>query len=289
MEKFTTERLDNMVYGYVNKIIPFSSVDGPGNRTTVFFQGCNFNCIYCHNPETIKTCINCGKCIEVCKTGAIKNILGEIVWDHIKCCNCDSCIKICKNNSSPKIKKITPQNLMNEIEKYKNFIQGITVSGGECTLQEQFIIELFKIVKTKGLTRFIDSNGFKDFKEMTELLSLTDKVMLDVKSWDKSIHKNFIGEDNTNVIENLKYLASMDKLYEVRTVVVPDMFKNEETVYNVSKFIGDNNLNIRYKLIKFRDMGVRDEFKKLESPSYEYMNKLKEIATKNGCYDVVIV
>ena len=37
----------------INKIYNFSSVDGPGNRLVVFFQGCNFNCIYCHNPETI--------------------------------------------------------------------------------------------------------------------------------------------------------------------------------------------------------------------------------------------
>lgn len=98
-----------------------------------------------------------------------------------------------------------------------------------------------------------------------------------------------LGEDNTNVLKNLKYLASMDKLYEVRTVVVPDMFKNEDTVYNVSKFIGESNLNIRYKLIKFRAMGVREEIKDMKSPSDEYMNKLKEIAYKNGCEDVVIV
>ena len=38
----------------INKIIPMSLVDGPGNRTAIFFQGCNFNCSYCHNPETIK-------------------------------------------------------------------------------------------------------------------------------------------------------------------------------------------------------------------------------------------
>ena len=36
----------------VVKIIPFSSVDGPGNRTAIFLQGCNINCKYCHNPET---------------------------------------------------------------------------------------------------------------------------------------------------------------------------------------------------------------------------------------------
>ena len=40
--------------GIINKIIPFSNVDGPGNRLSIFFQGCNFDCLYCHNPETIK-------------------------------------------------------------------------------------------------------------------------------------------------------------------------------------------------------------------------------------------
>lgn len=36
----------------VRKVIPFSAVDGPGNRTAVFLQGCNLDCQYCHNPET---------------------------------------------------------------------------------------------------------------------------------------------------------------------------------------------------------------------------------------------
>jgi pyruvate formate lyase activating enzyme len=44
----------------VNKIIPFSNVDGPGNRTSIFFQGCPFNCLFCHNPETIHLCVSCG-------------------------------------------------------------------------------------------------------------------------------------------------------------------------------------------------------------------------------------
>lgn len=55
----------------VNRIIPFSAVDGPGNRTAVFLQGCNFNCKYCHNPETRKLCIHCGDCVEGCPGGAL--------------------------------------------------------------------------------------------------------------------------------------------------------------------------------------------------------------------------
>ena len=50
----------------VNKIIPFSNVDGPGNRTSIFFQGCPFNCLFCHNPETMQMCVGCGKCVKEC-------------------------------------------------------------------------------------------------------------------------------------------------------------------------------------------------------------------------------
>ena len=55
----------------INRIIPFSNVDGPGNRFAVFLQECNVNCLYCHNPETINRCNSCGICITTCPAGAL--------------------------------------------------------------------------------------------------------------------------------------------------------------------------------------------------------------------------
>ena len=77
----------------VNRIIPISTVDGPGCRTAVFLQGCNISCSYCHNPETIHACVHCGKCVPVCPTGAISMNDGRVVYDAKKCVLCDACIK----------------------------------------------------------------------------------------------------------------------------------------------------------------------------------------------------
>jgi pyruvate formate lyase activating enzyme len=74
----------------VNKIIPFSSVDGPGNRTSIFLQECNINCKYCHNPETRNLCINCMACVEKCPTGALLNVDGKVTFDYNKCVLCDT-------------------------------------------------------------------------------------------------------------------------------------------------------------------------------------------------------
>lgn len=65
----------------VNKIIPFSCIDGPGNRTSIFFQGCNLKCTYCHNPETINKCVNCGKCVTVCPVNALDMNDNKVVWN----------------------------------------------------------------------------------------------------------------------------------------------------------------------------------------------------------------
>lgn len=273
----------------VNKIIPFSSVDGPGNRTAIFLQGCNFNCIYCHNPETIKSCMGCGQCVETCPVKALTLSDDTVVWNKEICVNCDTCVKTCKKLSTPKTQKMSVQQVIAEIEKYQPFISGITTSGGECTLQEEFLIELFREAKNKDLTCFIDSNGSNLFSEMQELLSLTDKVMLDVKSWDSEEHKKYIGADNKNVLDNLDYLLKEDKMYEVRTVVVPDILDNENTIQHVSKKIAELNPKVRYKLIRFRPLGVREDIKNCPSPSIEYMEALKDICISNGCENVVIV
>lgn len=240
----------------VNKIIPFSCIDGPGNRMAIFFQGCNLKCTYCHNPETINKCINCGECVRYCPGNALKINNKEVIWDEYKCIECDNCIKTCKNLSTPRTKDYSVDELFEKIKKVRPFIQGITVSGGECTLNADFLVKLFTKVKDElNLTCFVDTNGTIDFSKREDLVNITDKFMLDVKCIDNEECIRITGLSNEIVLKNLNYLLDKDKLYEVRTVIAPNL-NNEYTVKEVSNIIMGK---CKYKLNAYRKYGVRQE------------------------------
>ncbi|MGL4971102.1 MAG: radical SAM protein, partial [Cetobacterium sp.] len=197
------------------------------------------------------------------------------------CCECDKCIKVCKFNASPKIKEYTVDELIREIAKVKPFIKGVTVSGGESTLQYRFITEFFKEIKKNwpNLSCFVDTNGSLNLSDdiYKEFVDVTDYFMLDVKAWDGKEHFELTEKKVENVIENLKYLKNIGKLFEVRTVIVSKKLNNELTIRKVAEFI--KKTDIRYKIIKYRHFGVREELQKnLFSPSDEELKELENLA-----------
>ena len=171
-----------MITAPVNKIIPFSSVDGYGNRTAIFLQGCNQNCLYCHNPETIHLCRGCGACVKACPAGALSMENGKVVYDYEKCCQCDTCLKTCQNGASPKIRNLNAEQIMEEIRAYFPFINGITTSGGECSLHLDFLRELYAEVKVAGKTTYMDTNGQTPLWNRKDVLEVTDMTMIDLKA-----------------------------------------------------------------------------------------------------------
>ncbi len=229
----------------VTKIIRFSAVDGPGNRAVIFLQGCNYNCSFCHNPETIA-------------------------------------------QRSETSRWMTCDEIFTEIGSGIKFVRGITVSGGECTLQRDMLIEIFTQARQLGLTTYIDSNGSYDFSKDQELLDLTDSVMLDVKCTDDSEHRRIAAFTNAIVLKNIDTLGSLDKLYEIRTVISPTLMDCEQTVGEAARRISIYP-NTRYKLIKYRPNGVRMQYiRDLKTPTPALMSSLETLALENGAASVII-
>ena len=288
--------------GVVAKILPFSAVDGPGNRAVVFLQGCDFDCRYCHNPETRAACIHCGVCVPVCPAGALSAApvselaaapalpYGILVdWDPTRCTACGACIAACPHDSSPKTMDMTPAEVLAAIERYRPFLSGITVTGGECGLQPEFLATLLAASRAAGLPGLVDTNGSTDYSRSPALVEAAEGFMLDVKAWDEAEHRVLTGAGNKTVIENLRFLASAGKLYEVRTVVAPGQFDAPSTVRHVSAILASSGSAARYKLIRFRPQGVRAAWRDLPEPTDSLMEELAAIARDAGVKEVLIV
>lgn len=236
--------------GCINNYIPFSAVDGIGNRTIIFFQGCNFNCLYCHNPETIPF------------YNTVDFNEGYVM---------------------------TPEDIVEKVKAQMPFIRGVTLSGGECTASYDFLIATVKALKAAGIHILIDTNGFLDKQGLLTLSSYVDGFMLDIKAYDRTEHIALTGVPNDKVLDAFYTLVELGQLTEVRTVVLGSMVNSKETVDKVSQMIASLQPSLPYKLIRFRKHGIPEKGKVIKTPSDEMMEDLRQLAFNNGVKNVMIL
>jgi YjjW family glycine radical enzyme activase len=282
------------VQGHLNDVIRFSAVDGPGNRYVVFLQGCNFNCIACHNPYTINECDSCGICVEPCPEMALWfDGHQRVVVDEDECTRCDICIQVCPSDSTPLSDMIRLDSLTKQIEEVAPFISGITVSGGEPTLQADFVASLFCSLKCDEklgrLTTFVDSNGHAGRDVWDRLLPVMDGAMIDLKAFDNETHKAMTGVGNEMVLDTIRYLAEWHRLYEVRMLIVPGWNDTPDVVAATARWLRSVDAGMRVKLIGFRPHGVRPQFTDIPSADPDDMAKLADVLRDVGLGEVVVV
>ncbi len=280
--------------GHLNDVVRFSAVDGPGNRFVVFLQGCNFNCIACHNPYTITECDSCGICVEPCPEAALFfDGRQQVVVDDDVCTDCDICIDVCPSDSTPLSKMVRLDSLTKQIEEVSPFLSGITVSGGEPTLQTDFVASLFCSIKCSEklsqLTTFVDSNGHAPRNVWDRLLPVMDGAMIDLKALDPETHLMMTGSSNELVLDSIRYLAEWQRLYEVRLLMVPGKNDSPETVERTARWLHDIDPAMRIKLIGFRQHGVRPQFADIPEADPDHIAALAEIIRSVGIEELVVV
>lgn len=151
--------------------------------------------------------------------------------------------------------------VLDDIRAAMPYISGITVSGGEATVQHEFVLELFKEIKSlpefAHLTTFIDSNGNAPESIWESLALFTDGVMLDLKALDDASHIALTGSSNAVVLESIKFLDSINKLFEVRLLLVPGHNDSDEELIKTAVWLKSINPDMKIKINAFKTHGVR--------------------------------
>ncbi|TFG13645.1 MAG: glycyl-radical enzyme activating protein [Promethearchaeota archaeon] len=257
------------------EIQKMSTEDGPGIRTTVFFKQCPLRCIWCHNPESIlkkpqlewfeHKCIGCNSCIEICKLDALHFESDGLHIDREKCTGCGECSDECPSTALHMFGEWWElEDLYHEIQKDKVYYTqskgGITVSGGEPTVQAEFILEFLKKCKQNDISTALDTCGYASQKIYETLMPFVDLILLDIKEIDPDKHKKFTGVSNDLILKNAiflsEYVKEANKILWIRTPIIPNYTATEENIRGIGNFIVNSLKNVpeRWDLLSFNNL-----------------------------------
>ncbi len=244
--------------------------DGDGIRTNVFFKGCPLRCIWCHNPEGLsperqisfnaEKCTVCQKCIADC--GGRSVVDGKLEADRSQCTLCGKCLENCPNSANEMIgRETTVDEVMAEVVRdkiyYKTSGGGMTLSGGEPSMQPRFALELIERAKEEGIGAAVETCGIgsREFYERCADLNVT--FLYDIKAIDSAKHEKLTGVGNERILDNLKYLFSRGADVIIRLPMIPDVNDSEKDIEGLCRFLAENEGRYRYaELMPYHSFGV---------------------------------
>ncbi len=253
--------------GLVFDVQRFSVHDGPGIRTTVFFKGCPLRCPWCQNPESLKPhaeiafyadrCRNTGDCSAACVRGAVQPGADRIVQEQ--CDACGVCVPACPFGALQKVgRKVSVDDLLREVLRDRPFYDssggGVTLSGGEATMQMEFMGAFAHSCRKSGLGVGLQTCGAFRWEAFEPYLRLFEFIHFDLKLLDPQAHRTTIGAENHTILANADRLLEAGSPVLFRMPVIPGHTDTPENLRDVAAFLHQRRVG-RIRLLQYHSMG----------------------------------
>ena len=182
----------------------------------------------------------------------------------------------------------TPQEIVDKAVRYKEYFGetgGITLSGGEPLLQAEFAYEVFNLCHQNGINTCLDTSGSILNDAVKKLLTVTDRVLLDIKYTNDEQYREYVGCEMNEPIEFLDYLQSQKIPTTIRQVIIPTLTDSKDNVKELKKIAENATVVDKIELLPFRkicqtkydNMGINFKFGHLPEPDADTMKQLNNL------------
>lgn len=261
--------LPNSQTALIFNIQHFCLHDGPGIRTTVFFNGCPLRCPWCCNPEAlnmqpmllhdVSKCSFCRRCESICSKLAI-NIDGAS-WklDQELCNICGKCVNTCLNGSlklSGKIYHILDvfEEIIKDREFYETSCGGVTFSGGEVLTQIEFVEKLSELLHRENIHVACETTACSEADRFKRLLNVIDYFMIDLKHYSREKLKKTCNGNLELINKNIERVLLSGKPVVGRIPIIPDFNFSMDDMREYAKYARELGIQ-KLHLLPFHQLG----------------------------------
>lgn len=207
-----------------------------------------------------ENCILCGECQNVCPQNAQFAGEGQRRVDFARCHTCGDCAGCCPSGAlSLSGRWMTPEETVQAVLRDRPFYGkngGVTFSGGECSMQPEFLLETLALCREAGLSAAADTCGLMPEETLEGLMERADMFLYDIKAVTPEIHRAGTGADNARILRNYRRLMERRCRVWVRVPVIGGFNASAEEMAKIAGFLKENPGAEQIELMPYHKLGT---------------------------------